>query len=148
MAINVSVQYNVGFLPDVILLTLRYYHRGTRLNAKKSICPYSLCSHLTKRFDDFSPSLGGYSEGFDVFTTNPPRIKYNCLQNNTNKCNYSIITHFLANYYYYCHHSFLARCIDYRTDHPISYLETLKPIPSNVATAVDGCRNAVVRCLP
>ena len=33
MAINVSVQYyNGGFLPDIILLTQCYYHRGTRLN--------------------------------------------------------------------------------------------------------------------
>ena len=32
MAINISVQYNDGFLPDIILLTQGYYHRGTRLN--------------------------------------------------------------------------------------------------------------------
>ena len=31
MAINVSVQYNGGLLPDIILLTQCYYHRGTRL---------------------------------------------------------------------------------------------------------------------
>ena len=31
MAINVSVQYNGGLLPDMILLTQCYYHRGTRL---------------------------------------------------------------------------------------------------------------------
>ena len=30
MAINVSVQYNGGLLPDIILLTQCYYHRGTR----------------------------------------------------------------------------------------------------------------------
>ena len=37
MAINViSVQqYNGGLLPDIILLTQRYYHRGIRLNAMK-----------------------------------------------------------------------------------------------------------------
>ena len=36
MAINVvSVQYNGGLLPDIILLTQCYYHRGTRLNAMK-----------------------------------------------------------------------------------------------------------------
>ena len=28
MAINISVQYNGGFLPDIILLTHYYYHRG------------------------------------------------------------------------------------------------------------------------
>ena len=32
MAINVSVQYNGGLLPDIILLTQGYYHWGTRLN--------------------------------------------------------------------------------------------------------------------
>ena len=31
MVINISVQHNSGFLPDIILLT-RYYHWGTRLN--------------------------------------------------------------------------------------------------------------------
>ena len=36
MAINVSVQYNGGFLPDIILLTQCYYHRGIRLYAMKS----------------------------------------------------------------------------------------------------------------
>ena len=30
MAINVSVQYNGGLLPDIILLIQCYYHRGTR----------------------------------------------------------------------------------------------------------------------
>ena len=33
MAINIiSVQYNGGLLPDIILSTQGYYHRGTRLN--------------------------------------------------------------------------------------------------------------------
>ena len=27
-----------GFLPDIILLTQCYYHRGTRLNAMKRFC--------------------------------------------------------------------------------------------------------------
>ena len=81
MAINVSVQYNGGFLPDIILLTQCYYHRGIRLYAMKvtrlyamlTQCYYhwgirsnaikrfclggSLCCHL-KRFDNFSPCLG------------------------------------------------------------------------------------------
>ena len=35
MAIIVSVQYNGEFLPEIILLTLYYSHRGTRLNATK-----------------------------------------------------------------------------------------------------------------
>ena len=41
MAINVSVQYDGGFLPDIILLTQCYYHRGTRLNAMKRFCIFS-----------------------------------------------------------------------------------------------------------
>ena len=35
MAINVNVQYNGGFLLDIILLTRCYLHRGTCLNAMK-----------------------------------------------------------------------------------------------------------------
>ena len=31
MAINVSVQYNGGLLPDIILLTQCYFHGGTRV---------------------------------------------------------------------------------------------------------------------
>ena len=46
MAINVSVQYNGGLLPDIILLTQCYYHRGTRLNAMKRFCICSRWSHL------------------------------------------------------------------------------------------------------
>ena len=38
---NISVQYNGGLLPDIILLTQCYYHRGTHLNAMKMFC---LCS--------------------------------------------------------------------------------------------------------
>ena len=33
MAINVSVQYSGGLLPDIILLTQGYYRRETRLDA-------------------------------------------------------------------------------------------------------------------
>ena len=40
-ASNVSVQYNGGFLPDIILLTQCYCHRGTRLNAMKRFCIFS-----------------------------------------------------------------------------------------------------------
>ena len=38
MAINVTVQYNGGFLPDIILLTQCYLHRRTCLNAIKRFC--------------------------------------------------------------------------------------------------------------
>ena len=41
MASNVSVQYNGGLLPDIILLTQCYYHRGTRLNVIKRFCIFS-----------------------------------------------------------------------------------------------------------
>ena len=43
MAIDVSVPYNGGLLPDILLLTqcYYYYHRGTRVDATKKFC---LCS--------------------------------------------------------------------------------------------------------
>ena len=41
-AINVSVQYNGGLLPDIILLAQCYFHRGTRLYAMKRFCICSL----------------------------------------------------------------------------------------------------------
>ena len=58
MAINVNVQYNGGFLPDIILWTQCYLHRGTCLNAMKRFC---ICSLLIppKRFDTFSNITGG-----------------------------------------------------------------------------------------
>ena len=46
MAINISVQYNGGLLPDIIMLTQGYYHRGTLLNTLYWFCLYSLCSIL------------------------------------------------------------------------------------------------------
>ena len=46
MAINVSVQYNGGLLPNIILLTQCYFHRGTRLHAMKRFSICSLRSHL------------------------------------------------------------------------------------------------------
>ena len=42
MVINISAQYNGGFLPDIILLTQGYYHRGTRLSTMEWFCLYSL----------------------------------------------------------------------------------------------------------
>ena len=65
MAINVNVQYNGGFLPDIILWTQCYLHRGTCLNAMKWFC---ICSLLIppKRFDISSPITGGCSEGLGV----------------------------------------------------------------------------------
>ena len=53
MAINVvSVQYDGGFLPDMILSTLCHYHRGTRLNAVKSFLSLQPMTP-PKRFDIF-----------------------------------------------------------------------------------------------
>ena len=64
MAINVSVQYNGGLPPDMILLTQCYYHWGTRLNAMKRFCLRSLwCLHVLT----FPPLTGGCSEGLDAF---------------------------------------------------------------------------------
>ena len=65
MAINVSVQYNGGLLPDIILLTQCYSHRGTRLNATKRFGLCSLSSHLNVL--TFFPLTGGCSEGLDAF---------------------------------------------------------------------------------
>ena len=57
MAINVSVQYNGGLLPDIILLTQSYCHRGTRSNAMKRFL-YLLPMIPPKRFDIFPPDWG------------------------------------------------------------------------------------------
>ena len=40
MVINISVHYNDGFLPDIILLTHGYYHWGTRLNTMYVVALY------------------------------------------------------------------------------------------------------------
>ena len=67
MAINVGVQCNGGFLPNILLLILCYYHRETRLNAIElnSFCPYSLNSHLNVLI--ILPPIGECPEGLDVF---------------------------------------------------------------------------------
>ena len=54
-----------GFLPDIILWTQCYLHRGICLNAMKW---FSICSLLIppKRFDIFFPITGGCSEGLGV----------------------------------------------------------------------------------
>ena len=62
MAINVNVQYNCGFLPDIILWTQCYLHRGTCLNVMKRFCISSLLIP-PKRFDISPPITGGCSEG-------------------------------------------------------------------------------------
>ena len=41
----VNMQYNDGFLPDILVLTLCYYHRGIQLNPIKSFDPCGQCPH-------------------------------------------------------------------------------------------------------
>ena len=53
---------NGGFLPDIMLLTLRYHHREIRLNAMKKFCFGSLCSHLY--ILTISPSVWGMLRRF------------------------------------------------------------------------------------
>ena len=56
MSINVSVQYNGGLLPDIILLTQCYFHRGiARLNAMKSFFLYLQPLIQPKQFDISPP---------------------------------------------------------------------------------------------
>ena len=43
MVINISVQYNGGFLPDIILLTQGYCYWGTRLNTMCDDVLHCLC---------------------------------------------------------------------------------------------------------
>ena len=83
MVINVSVQYNDGLLPDIILLTQCYYHRGTLLNAMKRFCICSLWSHLN--ILTFSPLTGGCSARLGAFwcffkhEMRPMRAQEQCL---------------------------------------------------------------------
>ena len=67
MAISVSVQHNGGFLPGIILLTQRSYHRGTRLNAMKKVL-YYLQPMIPRNngFDISPPLIEGCSEGLDA----------------------------------------------------------------------------------
>ena len=48
MTINIyiSVQYNGGLFPDILLLTRDYYRRGTRLNTMQWLCLYSMCNSI------------------------------------------------------------------------------------------------------
>ena len=64
-AVNVSLRFNGGLLPDIILLTKSYDHRETRLNAMKRFCRCSLRSHLNVL--TFPPLTGECSEGLDAF---------------------------------------------------------------------------------
>ena len=60
MAINnVSVQYNGGLLPDIILSTQYNYHRGTRLNAMKSFFLYLKKNQNAPRPSEHPLVMGG-----------------------------------------------------------------------------------------
>ena len=67
MATNISVQYNGGFLPDLILLlTQCYYHRGNPIECHEEVL--SLQPMIPpKRFDVLFPCLGLCTEGLDAF---------------------------------------------------------------------------------
>ena len=57
-AINISVQYNDGLLPDILLLTHCYYHRGTRLNAMRRFFFFAAYDRTRALCDNFSPVWG------------------------------------------------------------------------------------------
>ena len=65
MAFNVNVQYNGGLLPDIIMLTQYYLHRGICFNAMQEVL-YLQPLIPPKRFDMFPPITGGCSEGLGV----------------------------------------------------------------------------------
>ena len=62
MAINVNVQYNDGFLPDIILLTQCLSASGNLFKCHEEVL-YLQPLIPPKRFDIFSPITGGCSEG-------------------------------------------------------------------------------------
>ena len=53
---NVRAQYNGGLLPDIIMLTQCFYHRGTRSNAMKRLSLQPMIP--PKLFDIFPPDWG------------------------------------------------------------------------------------------
>ena len=70
MAINVSIQYNDGLLPDIILFTQSYYHRGTRLKCHEEVLSLQPMILPTKRFDVCPPDWGcseGLSRRVQIF---------------------------------------------------------------------------------
>ena len=51
MAINISVQYDGGLLPDIIRLTQCYNHWGTRLDGMKMFCRLVRPTNLMSRMN-------------------------------------------------------------------------------------------------
>ena len=59
MAITVNVQDNGGLLPDIILLTQCYFHRGTNpFKCHEEVLYLQPLIPPTKRFDIFPPKPG------------------------------------------------------------------------------------------
>ena len=52
MVVNISVQYNGGFLPDIILLTQGYYQWGTRLNTCSGFVLTAFVMYITTTMCD------------------------------------------------------------------------------------------------
>ena len=65
MAINISVQYDDGLLPDILLLTQCHYPRGTRFKCHEEVL-YLQPMISPKRFD-ILPLTGGCSEDLGAF---------------------------------------------------------------------------------
>ena len=66
MSINVVTMYNNGeFLPNIILLTLCYYHEGNPIIRHGEILSSQPIFPPNKRIDNY-PLLGGFSEGLDA----------------------------------------------------------------------------------
>ena len=64
MVINIRVQYNSGFLPDIILLTQSYYHYwGTRLNTMQWLCIYENSALAATPQIGRNPALDLYNAG-------------------------------------------------------------------------------------
>ena len=66
MAINVSVQHNGGFLPDIILLTQFLLPSGNPFKCHEEVL-YLQPLIPPKRFDIFFALTEGCSEGLDAF---------------------------------------------------------------------------------
>ena len=59
MVINISVQYNGGFLPGITLLTQGHYHWGTRLNTMYCSSGFVFTAYIIVYYYVFIVSLHG-----------------------------------------------------------------------------------------
>ena len=67
MAINVSVRYNGGLLPGIVLLTQQCYHHRNPFKCHEEVLYLQSMMIPPKRFDPPPPLTGGCSEGPDAF---------------------------------------------------------------------------------